>query len=331
MTAGLNVRVNVSESKYERRISLGRITDPLIQRHGIAAVLLAMLAIKQAMAVSLEENVDDFAAKSLDAAEVKPQGNIEITLQTIQHGPQQTVCLAKVGNSDRQFIVKGSFPHGFSLWDRHPLAQLLAFGGADFTQYEFQALSAAARFSQTGEVIAPTALVKSPTGTPIYSQAYAPGGFMEINPCPYYLRQRGLLGINHLSVDADQDILSPLPAQGDRLILARTLKLMVLIYLRSQAFGNPLLFMPSFYAGDVLANNQHEIRCVGSQNMLSVAKLLEDARKQGEPCDNPEKNLFGILDWMYPTMGFAMPGESFSRLGLKDLLDNGISAGFGAL
>ncbi|MFH1077633.1 MAG: hypothetical protein V1753_12540, partial [Pseudomonadota bacterium] len=264
------------------------------------------------------------------ALRFEPQGEVVIEVGVIQHGPAQAVCLVKVENSKTQCIVKGSFPSDFLCWDQYPLKHLLASNGVNFTQDEYNWLLAAARYAgEEGPVLSPLAFAEPSEGIYVYSQPFAPDGYLEINPCsPFYTRDKVAFAYNYLATNPNNYLFDPVDLSGPEAILTRTIQLMISVYLRSRAEEKPLLIFPSFHAGDILANRHHQIKCVGIHNMLLGQRIYEDYQRMDGNPGTLERVICRFINFFYPTFGFSYPRESFTSLGLRDLLVNQIADTF---
>lgn len=323
----LKVKTSLAITRYKNRVARGQTTDPLIEQHGAIKVMAAMRAIEEAVAAALKKNPQDLRQQTLAALKFKPERTLHTSIGAIQHGPDQAVCSVRIQDPRAQFIVKGAFPRNLAVADEHFQEKLFAFEGSNFTEREFHGLRAAAQFSQAeGQVVAPITLVPSFRETTLYSQLHAPEGYFELNPTRTH---RGwTFFYNEPAGDPRAHKDNRIESGGEITVLRRTIKLMTLICLRSQAQGNALLILPSFPAGDIMVNSSHEIRCVGLRNVYSFEKLYENYSNFEANPGSSKRVLCRYLDRVYSTAVFGQPFVLISRTGLREGLVNGVLGGF---
>ena len=323
----LRINTRIVQTKYKNRLLKGEGTDPLIERHGAPAILEAMRAIEQAVASALKENRDNFRHATLTALRYRAGRKVSASIGTIQHGTDQAVCSVNAQAPRAQVIVKGAFPHHLTSYTEHPFEHLFAFEDANFTTREFKGLQAATLFSeQAGQVIDPIALVPSHRGTTLYSQPHAPEGFFELNPT--FTRRRWTFFYNEPSGAARAHIDNRIESDGAITVLLQTIKLMTTVLLRSQAAGHAMLMLPSFPAGDIMVNRNHEIRVVGLRNVFSFDKLIKDYQRLEQVPGSPERVLCRYLDRIYAMSVLGLPGVSLSRAGFTGGLVFGLLDGY---
>ena len=110
--------------------------------------------------------------------------------------------------------------------------------------------------------------------------------------------------------------------------MLQTIKLMTTVLLRSQAAGHAMLMLPSFPAGDIMVNRNHEIRVVGLRNVFSFDKLIKDYQRLEQVPGSPERVLCRYLDRIYAMSVLGLPGVSLSRAGFTGGLVFGLLDGY---
>jgi len=197
-----------------------------------------------------------------------------------------------------------------------------AYRQDDFTHEEYRVLTAAAPLSD-GQIIPPIALceIESRLGMGhVYSQPFL-ADHTEVNP---FVTPTGILFMwNDLSLPyGDQYFITH---QQTSNIISQVVRLVTSIYIRS---GKKLLFSPSLPAGDILADEQHTIKCVGILNMLDAHKFAETYSSMGPSREESDLKWFCFILNKFVAQGGLNIGPPLTKIGFQKAFTSGIVAAY---